>query len=52
MGYRIKKKNINKLTNIKKYIQVEMKDLIVGRRMASMNASAMMTATYGKVSNL
>lgn len=29
-----------------------MKDLIVGRRMASMNASAMMTATYGKVSNL
>ena len=51
MGYRIKK-NINKLTNIKKYIQVEMKDLIVGRRMASMNASAMMTATYGKVSNL
>ena len=40
-----KKKKINR-KKLKDMFQADIKDLIVGRRMASLNASAMMTASY------
>merc|ERR1712107_567650 len=42
------RKKAKKAKKTKKMKKPEMKDLMVGRRMASLNASAMMQASYGR----